>query len=153
GALDAYRVQGGQVTIEGSGLDARGAQATAILARAVQLNAGLWAQRLQVVTGANTVAASGPAVPAAVTPTVGDVPASAPTSAPEPAFALDVAQIGGMYAGHIHLVGTEAGLGVNNRGLIAADAGRLTLEVNGQLTNHGAILAAGDMALHADQLL
>lgn len=143
GALEAYRVQGGQVTIEGSGLDARGADATAVLARAVQVNAGLWAQRLTMVTGANTVAASGPAVPAAATPAVGDVPA----------FALDVAQIGGMYAGHIHLVGTEAGLGVNNRGLIAADAGHLTLAVNGQLTNHGAILAAGDMALRAAQLL
>lgn len=63
GALEAYRVQGGQVTIEGSGLDARGADATAVLARAVQVNAGLWAQRLTMVTGANTVAASGPAVP------------------------------------------------------------------------------------------
>jgi filamentous hemagglutinin len=90
GALEAYRVQGGQVTIEGSGLDARGADATAVLARAVKVNAGLWAQRLTMVTGANTVAASGPAVPAAATPAVGDVPA----------FALDVAQIGGMYAGH-----------------------------------------------------
>jgi filamentous hemagglutinin len=149
GELDAYRVQGGQVTIEGGGLDTRGAEATAILARAVQVNAGLWAHRLQVVTGTHTVAASDHTV-AARDHTVA---AAATPTGDTPAFALDVAQIGGMYAGHIHLVGTEVGLGVNNRGLIAADAGQLSLAVNGQLTNHGALLAAQDMDLRADRVL
>jgi filamentous hemagglutinin len=108
----------------------------------VQVNAGLWAQRLNVVTGANTVSATSLAPTGTAAPT-GDAPA----------FALDVAQLGGMYAGQIHLVGTEAGLGVNNRGVIAADSAQLTLDVNGQLTNQGALLAAGDMAVRADRVL
>ncbi len=43
---------------------------------------------------------------------------------------------GGMYAGHIFLVGSEDGLGVSNRGTIASQ-GKLTLLPNGQLINHG----------------
>ncbi|MBL0917443.1 MAG: hemagglutinin repeat-containing protein [Hydrogenophaga sp.] len=142
GALDTYLVQRGQISIDGAGLDARDADHAAVLARSVQLNAGLWATRLNVVTGASTVDAArhtpaGPATPNGATP----------------AFALDVAQLGGMYAGHIHLVGTEAGLGVNSRGVIAAESGRLTLDTRGQLVNQGALLAAGDMTLQAAQLV
>ncbi len=142
GALDAYLVQRGQVSIDGAGLDVREADHAAVLARSVQLNAGLWATRLNVVVGASTVDA------ARHTPTGAATPMGA-----APAFALDVAQLGGMYAGHIHLIGTEAGLGVNSRGVIAAEAGQLTLDTRGQLVNRGALLAAGDMALHAAQLV
>ena len=42
GSLDSYRVQQGTITIDGAGLDTRGADFTNILARAVQANAGIW---------------------------------------------------------------------------------------------------------------
>jgi filamentous hemagglutinin family protein len=131
GALDGFRVQGGQVRIEGLGLDASTTDHAAILARAVAVNAGLWANALTVVTGANDVSTDGARVTEA-----------APSGA-APAFALDVAALGGMYAGQIRLVGTEAGLGVNQGGLIDA-RGALTLEVNGWLSQSAGSRTHGD---------
>ncbi|MDZ4284055.1 MAG: hemagglutinin repeat-containing protein, partial [Hydrogenophaga sp.] len=134
GALEGFRVQGGQVRVEGLGLDASTTDHAAILARAVKVNAGLWAQALTVVTGVNDVSANS----AGITPLA---PVSGVGSAP--AFALDVAAIGGMYAGQIHLIGTEAGLGVNQGGLIDA-RGTLTLDVNGWLSQSAGARTYGD---------
>ncbi|WP_337178460.1 filamentous hemagglutinin N-terminal domain-containing protein [Hydrogenophaga borbori] len=138
GALDAYLVQGGQVRVEGAGLDARGADATAILARATQLNAALWAQRLTLVSGANTIDA------ASQRPT-----GAAPPTGEAPAFALDVAAVGGMYAGQIQLIGTEAGLGVNNQGVISAESGPLQLRADGWLVNKGSLQSEGELQVKA----
>ncbi|QBK03403.1 filamentous hemagglutinin N-terminal domain-containing protein [Hylemonella gracilis] len=138
GTLEAYRVQGGRISFGGNGLDARGTDYTAILARAVDVNAGIWADRLNVVIGANQVNAS----------TLAASPLAASAADPTPAFALDVSQLGGMYAGQIHLIGTEAGVGVNQRGVIAATAGNLVLQANGQLTNVGVLQASGPVELN-----
>ena len=137
GALTGYRVQAGTVSIDGQGLDARSADYTAILSRAVQLNAGIWAQRLQMVTGANDIASStlGTAATPQVTPLAG--------TGPTPRFALDTSRLGGMYAGHITLVGTEAGLGVRNAGQWLASAGSLVLSQDGWLSNSGTLQATG----------
>jgi filamentous hemagglutinin len=139
GALESFRVQGGQVRIEGLGLDTRTADHTTILTRTMQVNAGIWANELRVVAGAgeSNVDASGATLQ--TTPLAGVGPA--------PTFLLDVAAIGGMYAGKIHLVGTEAGLGVNNGGVISANQ-TFTLNANGGLTQtSGARLYADDIAI------
>lgn len=141
GALEGFRVLGGQIKVEGLGLDATQTDHAAILARAVKVNAGIWAQALTVVTGANEVSADS----ARITPLN---PGSATGAAP--AFALDVAALGGMYAGKIHLVGTEAGLGVNQAGLIDA-RGALTLEVNGWLSQSAGARTYGDAVSIAAQ--
>ncbi|MEO8389919.1 DUF637 domain-containing protein [Polaromonas sp.] len=133
GNLEAFRVQGGVVNISGSGLDTAGADYTSILARAVQVNAGIWAKDLRVVTGANQVSAD----LSSATPIAGTGPA--------PSFALDVAQLGGMYAGKIFIIGTETGLGTRNAGAIGAGAGDIVLQANGWLTNTGSIQAAGQL--------
>src|SRR5690606_16011300 len=52
-------------------------------------------------------------------------------------------------ANKIHLIGTEAGLGVNNGGIVSADGGDLVLLANGWLTNKGALLATGNATLTA----
>jgi len=133
GALEGFRVQGGSVTVGGAGLDTSTADYTAILARAVQLNAGVWAKELRVATGANDISADHTsAIPIAGT-------GAAPT------YAVDVAQLGGMYAGKIYLIGTETGLGVRNAGVIAATGGDLVLQDNGWLTNTGTLQAAGNL--------
>jgi filamentous hemagglutinin len=137
GNLDSYRVQGGTISIDGQGLDTRTADYTAILARATQANAGIWAQQLQVVTGANEVQASSVGVGA--TP----ITAPLPGTGELPSYALDVAQVGGMYAGKITLIGTEAGLGVRNAGLIQASTGPLTLTQEGWLSNSGTVQSNG----------
>jgi filamentous hemagglutinin len=137
GSLESYRVQRGSVTVDGEGLDTRTADYTAILARAAQLNAGIWANQLQVVTGANVIQAA--SVGADTTPQ-----ATALSGTGEaPAYALDVSQLGGMYAGKITLIGTEAGLGVRNAGWVQANSGTLTLTQEGWLSNSGTLLSDG----------
>lgn len=133
GSLDSFRVQRGTVVVEGLGLDTRTASYTDILARAVQVNAGIWAQQLNVTTGANEVNAANPNV---ATPIAGTDAA--------PAFMLDIAALGGMYAGKIYLVGTEAGLGTRNAGAVRATAGDFVMQSNGWLTNQGVLQAAGN---------
>ncbi|MDR1647659.1 MAG: filamentous hemagglutinin N-terminal domain-containing protein, partial [Zoogloeaceae bacterium] len=130
GVLDGYHVQGGLVRVDGNGMDARQADATEIIARAVEINAGLWAQDLRLTTGANRVDAES----VQATPIDG--------TGEKPVFAVDVAQLGGMYAQRIHLIGTEAGVGVRNAGTLAASAGEVIVTADGRLTHSGLTLGA-----------
>jgi filamentous hemagglutinin len=140
GALDGFDVQRGVIAIDGLGLDASSTDYTAILARAVSVNAGLWAKELRVVTGANTLDAEH-----------GVTGSTSPAGA-APAFALDVSRLGGMYAGKITLVGTEAGLGVSNAGVIGASAGDVRITHEGLLVNAGQISASGAVDLRAGDI-
>jgi filamentous hemagglutinin family protein len=70
GALDSYVVQRGSVGIFGAGLDTRGADYTAIFARATEVNADLWANYLKLVNGANTIDAATQQPTGAATPDV-----------------------------------------------------------------------------------
>ncbi|SET03114.1 filamentous hemagglutinin N-terminal domain-containing protein, partial [Variovorax sp. OV084] len=127
GGLDSFLVRGGTVTVDGAGLDARTTDYAAILARAVQLNAAIYATDLKVVTGANQISADH----TQITPTTGT--GAAPT------FALDTSALGGMYANKITMIGTEAGLGVRNAGNIGASAGSLVVTASGRLENTGTL--------------
>ncbi len=128
GQLKGFDVTGGRINIEGKGLNGSDADYTQIIARSVTVNARLHASELKVVTGRNKVATDGSVT--AVNP--GD-------DATRPAFALDVAALGGMYANKITLTGTEKGVGVRNAGELGAGAGELRLTVDGQLENSGTI--------------
>ncbi|NDF46468.1 MAG: hemagglutinin, partial [Betaproteobacteria bacterium] len=139
GSLDSYRVQAGNISINGNGLDLSTTDYAAILARAVQVNAGIWANELKVVTGANQIQASSVAVN--TTPITSPIAGNGAA----PSFALDVAQIGGMYAGKIHLIGTEQGLGVRSAGTLGATGGDLVLQNNGWLTNTGSLQASANV--------
>ena len=141
GSLDSFKVRGGTVTIDGTGLNTRNADYTSILARAAQVNAGIWAKDLKVVTGPNDISVSSAASPR--------VTATATGTDATPAFALDVAALGGMYAGKIFLIGTEAGLGVRNSGVIGATAGDVVLTNDGWLRNSGGIYATGNTSVTA----
>lgn len=133
GSLDGYLVQRGAVTIQGAGLDASQAGFTDIIARAVQVNAGIFAQELKITTGANQVSADH----SQITPVAGTGNA--------PAFAIDVAQLGGMYAGKITLIGNEAGIGVRNAGQIGASAGEVVVTVDGRIENSGTITSTNQI--------
>lgn len=128
GDLEGYRVQRGIVTVAGAGMDASQTDYTDIIARAVQVNAGIWANALKVSTGVNEVSADH----SRITP-------SGSGEDDTPALALDVAALGGMYGGKITLIGTEAGVGVRNAGAIGATAGQVSLDANGMVTNSGTI--------------
>ncbi|MBA4094231.1 MAG: hypothetical protein C0489_09105 [Candidatus Accumulibacter sp.] len=132
GSLEGYRVRGGIVRITGGGLDNASADYTDIIARAVEVNAGIWAQGLNVITGSNDVSLD-----------VSQV-TKADASGAAPLFGIDVAQLGGMYAGKITLIGTEAGIGVRNAGSIGASTGEAVVTTDGRLENRGTLYAKGD---------
>ena len=137
--LQRFDITGGDILIEGKGLGGKETESLAILSRAVKINAGIWAKDLHITTGANTVDAK-------------TLEASAiEGKGGHPAFALDAAAIGGMYAGRITLVGTEKGLGVNNSGTWSAED-NLTLDWNGDLKNSGTIYSKGNTDLRANYL-
>ncbi|MGA4232269.1 hemagglutinin repeat-containing protein [Ralstonia nicotianae] len=139
GNISSLSVQQGQITVNGAGLDARGAQLD-LLSRAMAINGAVWAERLNAVAGANSVDYG------SVTPT-----AIAGTG-PAPQVAIDVGQLGSMYGGGAtRLIGTEQGLGVNIGGNLAALTGRLDLSANGDvtITPTGRVQSAADLAIAA----
>jgi filamentous hemagglutinin len=126
GELSGFSVTGGQIAIEGQGLDATGATKTEILANAVKINAALHANDLNIVTGSNETKYSTDAARALETGDRGGV-------------SLDVSELGGMYAGRITLVGTRKGLGVNNEGIVSAQ--NITISQEGKIQNTGLLNA------------
>lgn len=133
GTLTGFNVQNGLISINAGGLNTSSSDYTAIISRAVQVNDSLWANQLSVTTGANQVAYG----------LNGAATAQAGTGA-IPTVAIDVAQLGGMYANKIFLVGTENGVGVSNAGTLGS-TGDLTLSANGILSNTGQIQAGGNL--------
>ena len=136
GTLTGYQVSGGEIVINGKGLDSRGQDYTDIIARTVKVNAGVWANELNVTTGLNQVDATHETL------TAGQADAAS-----RPQVALDVAALGGMYASKIRLIGTEQGVGVRNAGSLGATAGNFTLTSDGRIENSGSINGAQDIAL------
>ena len=135
--LQRFDITGGDILIEGKGLGGKETESLAILSRAVKINAGIWAEDLHITTGANTVDAK-------------TLEASAiEGKGGRPAFALDTAAIGGMYAGRITLVGTEKGLGVNNSGTIYSK-GNADLRAN-YLENDKTIAAERNLSAAAKE--
>ena len=133
GSLTGYQVERGEVTIEGAGMDSSAADYTDIIARSVKVNAGLWAKDLKVTAGRNRVDAAHERIEK-----TGDDPAT------RPQLAVDVASLGGMYAGKIRMVGTESGVGVRNAGALGAQAGSVTLTADGRIENSGTLRASED---------
>ncbi|MFJ4294245.1 filamentous hemagglutinin N-terminal domain-containing protein, partial [Cupriavidus sp. NPDC089707] len=137
GSLDAYRVTGGQITVQGDGLNAVNVDQVDLIARAVQANAAIYGNRLSVIAGANQVDYNTlQATPIAGTGAV-------------PAVGIDVSQLGGMYANKIILASNENGVGVSLRGVQAAQAGDLTLTAQGQLILTGQTNASGSFVAYA----
>ncbi|WP_017522118.1 hemagglutinin repeat-containing protein [Pseudomonas nitroreducens] len=121
--LRGYDVDGGEIAIEGAGLNASNLDQFELITRSAKLNADLYARQLAVVTGRNQVDAETLAATA-----------KADDGSAKPQLAIDSSALGGMYAGAIRLVGTEQGVGVKLAGNMAASAGDIQIDANGQLT-------------------
>lgn len=129
GNLDHFEVQKGTVEITGNGnrtYDEEGnpiyepVDKLDIYAAAAKINAELWAKEsIHVVTGKNNVAYN-------------NSEATRGFNASGTGVSLDVAALGGMYAGKIYLVGTNTGLGVNVAGTIHAEE-ELHITNNGKI--------------------
>ncbi|WP_455928551.1 hemagglutinin repeat-containing protein [Pseudomonas fluorescens] len=123
GRLDHYQVDGGAVTIDGEGLNASNVDRFEIITRTAKINAQINARELAVVAGRNDVDAK-----------TLKATARADDGSAKPELAIDSSALGGMYAGAIKLVGTEAGVGVKLDGTLAASGGDIQLDANGHLS-------------------
>ena len=130
GKLNGFSVAKGTIDIQNAGLteDQRTnyrPDKLDIMARAIKINDELWAnEAINVVAGSNEVKYN----------TDGSLEVHKTTATAEkPQVALDVAALGGMYAGRIMLVGTEKGLGMNI-------GGNLKAQENLSITNDGRIV-------------
>ncbi|WP_232440132.1 hemagglutinin repeat-containing protein [Burkholderia ubonensis] len=140
GSLGGFNVTRGLISVQGAGLNAANVDQVDLISRAVQANAATYAKNLNVVAGANQVNHD----TLAATPIAGEGAA--------PAIAIDVSQLGGMYSNRILLVSNENGVGVANAGTIAAQAGDLTLQSNGQLVLTGKTTASGNLTATANSI-
>ena len=129
GKLNGFSVARGTIDIQNAGLTEE--QRTDykpdkldIMARAIKINDELWANyEMNVIAGSNDVKYKEDGSL--------DVQATA-TNIEKPEVLLDVAALGGMYAGKIFLVGTEKGLGFNIDGNIKAQE-NLTITNDGKI--------------------
>lgn len=133
GNLNSYRVEQGRISINGNGLNAKDANSLQILTEATNVNAGVWANRIETRTGKNTVDAN-----TLNTQKIGD----------SRNVGLDVSAIGGMYANSITMKGTNTGLGVNVQGVVSStQASSITSDgkiiVDGGVTSNGNTTLAG----------
>lgn len=111
----------GVLAIKGAGLNGTQAAQVDLLARALVLNADVWADRLSIVVGAASVDATSTKVQ------------GIEGKGRKPKVTLDTSALGGMYANSIRLVGTEAGVGVNVLGDLVAITGDLSLTAAGNV--------------------
>ncbi len=122
GALEALDVKKGAVIIGGNGLDGTRAEYVDVISRATELNGKINAKTLTLTQGANRVSFKD----GTIKTITGD--------GAKPQLAVDTKALGGMYAGKIRLVATEAGVGVNlknvtstQRDISLTTAGKITL--------------------------
>lgn len=136
GQVTGYEVGTGHIATHGK-LNLQGTDYAALIAKVVQINDEIYAgDKLDVITGENQVSLQDGSFNqlSAVHQNNGV------SSTSQQGVALDISNLGGMYAGKIHLIGTDKGFGVNNQGVITA-TGTLTLDSQGNLVNTGKILA------------
>lgn len=141
GNLQNYRVEQGKVSIEGKGLDGKRADSVSILARTIDVNAGVWANKLNTRTGQNHIDANNLKATALESSTVET----------KPTIGLDVAAVGGMYANHITMVGTESGVGVNLNGVVAG-VQSVSVDANGHLSVNGTLQSDTSLVAKANSI-
>ncbi|WP_421535110.1 DUF637 domain-containing protein [Pseudomonas marginalis] len=123
GQISRYQVDQGSVAIDGTGLNASNVDQFEIITRSAKINAEIQAKNLTIIAGANDVDAK-----------TLKATARATDPATKPQLAIDSSALGGMYAGAIKLVSSEAGVGVKLDGKMAASGGDIQIDANGDLT-------------------
>ncbi|WP_207260286.1 hemagglutinin repeat-containing protein [Desulfovibrio sp. Huiquan2017] len=131
-------VRDGDIRVEGAGVNTTNIDAFELITRVASINADIYANKLKVVTGQNRY-----------DPATETVVPLAPDGSPAPVVSIDSAALGGMYAGRIELVGTEAGVGVNTQGIVLATQ-NLVMTADGKLQVKNTASSSGDLALTSE---
>lgn len=135
GSLIGFNVSGGDILVNGSGLNASAQQIFDLVARSVrldgQVNVG---GELGIFAGPNQWNYAGR-----------NVTGSVAVSDAKPSYAIDSTALGGMYAGRIRLIATEAGVGVRMLGDAAASADDFTVNAAGKVLVQSHVSAARDL--------
>ena len=146
-----YNVTAGHIQIEGdAGVNGPGAgiEGTVgtidLIAQTIGVNAPLYAgTRINVIAGQqfvtpSTVDATGTTYTTAANGTTNTAAAiNAANGSANNGLAIDATAYGAMTAGQIQVIGTAAGMGVRTDAQLAANAGDLSLSVNGDVTMAG----------------
>ncbi|WP_321778179.1 hemagglutinin repeat-containing protein [Sulfurimonas sp.] len=121
GNLESFNILGGDISIEGSGLDSMGSDSTYIYTHFLKLNADIHAKNLEIKLGKNSIDANTKQI------------TSSTNSNEVTLFLLDSSTLGGMYANRISLVGTDKGLGVNLPPEVLASTGEIYITNDGDI--------------------
>ncbi|MBJ2065711.1 filamentous hemagglutinin N-terminal domain-containing protein [Serratia odorifera] len=134
GTFSGYRVEQGNILVDGQGMKKGDVDYTAIIARTANVNAAIHADALFVSAGKKTLTAdlSGAS--------------NAAFSRDRPEVLIDVSELGGMYAGKIRLVANENGVGVNSANANAAQQRSGGAFNHISVANRGQIFAKGGSA-------
>ncbi len=122
GSLQGFTVDGGEIMFGVDGADLSGVSLFDIISRQVTFEGSVAGQDVRVATGRNSFAYA-----------TGAVTALADDGGTGPAFAIDSTAVGGLYAGRISLLSTEAGVAVRAPREMSASAGGMTLTADGRL--------------------
>jgi len=102
GEINSYEVRGGEITIDGDGLNLSNINKAEIYAQIVKLNAQIHAQDLDIVTGENSISKD------SIVTNIEDN-----TLEKKHTISIDSSNFGGIYANKINLIGTQKGVGIN----------------------------------------
>lgn len=123
------------ILITGNGLNGKKADTLELYTRAAEIKAAIFGNTVHVTTGANVIDAN-----------TGKVTAIE-GKGKKPEIAIDVKDLGGMYAGRIFLIGNEKGLPIDIKGAIESQ--HMVLDNQGNLYHAGTIHSTEDMTIHA----
>jgi filamentous hemagglutinin len=140
GQLQRFQVDGGDILIDGAGINASNLDSFEVITRSARINGQIHARDFALIAGRNDVDAQ--TLQATAHADDGDA---------KPQLAIDSSALGGMYANTIKLVGTEKGVGVHMAGNMAASAGDIQIGANGHLIV-GQMAARGAIDVQADSL-
>lgn len=133
GILQGFDISGGNIVIEGDGFNAHNIAKVNLYAKALELNAKLYADALHVSTGENTIDLEG-------TVTFKEKTGSG--------LSLDSTLLGGIYANAITLKSTDKGIGVSlPPEVLAQDS--LELSANGEIV--ASKIVAGDAKIKTNE--
>ena len=123
------------ILITGNGLNGKKADTLELYTRAAEIKAAIFGNTVHVTTGANVIDTN-----------TGKVTAIE-GKGKKPEIALDVKDLGGMYAGRIFLIGNEKGLPIDIKGAIESQ--HMVLDNQGNLYHAGTTHSTEDMTIHA----